>query len=266
MSPAAPYRYAERQPSDAASAWVLAYWSFAADTTPSPGDPYTVWPDGCVSLSVPLRGGHAGPLLCVGPRVVALQPPVYAGARLWGIRFWPDAAGTLFGVPAAELRDVTGEAPTRLQQWAAGLREAVAGADSDDARFSALDAWASARLGNAVAPEEPVRRAVRAIVKARAELPVSQVAAQAGIGLRQLQRRFAQRTGLTLREWARVRRLRESLAQRLQSETATWSRIAAEVGFVDHAHLAREFVQLTGVSPSQAARVLREIAHENVRP
>lgn len=266
MSSAAPYRYVERQPSEAAAHWVLAYWSFAADATPPPEQPYTVWPDGCVSLSVPLMGGQVGPLLCVGPRVVALQPPVFAGSRLWGIRFWPDAAGTLFGSAARALRDITGEAPPSLQEWAAGLRESVASAGSDDARFAVLDAWACARLRAAPIPDAPVRRAVQTLVAARGELPAAEVAAQAGLGLRQLQRRFAARTGLTLREWARVRRLRESLAQRLQSSTATWSRIAAEVGFVDHAHLAREFVQLTGFSPSQAARALREISHENVRP
>ena len=93
-----------------------------------------------------------------------------------------------------------------------------------------------------------------------------EVAAARRKRLRHLQRRFADATGLTLREWARVRRLREALAARLTLAPAGWSRIAAEVGFVDHAHLTREFVALTGVRPMEAARHLARTVHDAVRP
>ena len=62
-----------------------------------------------------------------------------------------------------------------------------------------------------------------------------------------------------------VRRLRAALAHRLE-DPANWSRIAAEVGFVDHAHLTREFVALTGMPPSQAAKHLARTSHSNVLP
>ena len=92
------------------------------------------------------------------------------------------------------------------------------------------------------------------------------VARQAAIGLRHLQRLFREATGLTLREYARVRRLREALAMRLTPSSPHWSEIAAGTGFVDHAHLTREFVALAGVPPSMAAVQLRMTAHRGVRP
>jgi len=92
------------------------------------------------------------------------------------------------------------------------------------------------------------------------------VARQAAVGLRHLQRLFREATGLTLREYARVRRLREALAMRLTPSSPHWSEIAAGTGFVDHAHLTREFVALAGVPPSTAAVQLRLTAHRGVRP
>ena len=93
------------------------------------------------------------------------------------------------------------------------------------------------------------------------------VARRAGLGLRQLQRRFPELTGLTLREYARVRRLRSTLGIRMQDALpGGWSRIAAEAGFVDHAHLSREFMALTGLSPSAAARHLARTTHDDVVP
>ncbi len=93
-----------------------------------------------------------------------------------------------------------------------------------------------------------------------------EVARAAALSLRQLQRRFAAATGLTLREWARVRRLRESLAQHMTGADGGWSAVAASTGFADHAHLTREFVALTGLPPSAAAKLLSATRHEHVQP
>lgn len=260
----------------------MSYWSFNADVAPDAGNPHTVWPDGCVSLSVPLvGGGRVGPLLCTGPRAVAFQPPITAKSALLGVRFWPDAAGSLFGVPAQSLRDWLGPAPAELSDWASGMQGALADdsgvsvAESAAAvsnggalrgQLARLDAWLTTRLRSAPAPDPTIRSAIQRIAALRGEARVGEVAAELGVGLRQLQRRFPAATGLTLREWARVRRLRSALAERLARAGGTWSRIAAETGFVDHAHLTREFVQLTGLPPSRAERLLRSIVHQDVRP
>ena len=95
---------------------------------------------------------------------------------------------------------------------------------------------------------------------------MGEVARASAVGLRHLQRMFPDATGLTLREFARVRRLREALALRLTAPVPSWSRIAAQTGFVDHAHLTREFVALAGIAPSLAATQLQTTDHHGVRP
>jgi AraC-like DNA-binding protein len=86
-----------------------------------------------------------------------------------------------------------------------------------------------------------------------------------GIGVRQLQRRFADATGLTIKSYSRVRRLRSSLARQLAVNEPI-SKTAAERGYADHAHLAREFAELTGMAPTNVLRHLARIEHRNVVP
>ena len=136
---------------------------------------------------------------------------------------------------------------------------------SNDETFTALDAWATTLLADAPEPDPKLRAAVRTIVTSHGEASLATVAAAAHISTRQLQRRFPIATGLTVGEYSRVRRLRAALAHRLTNE-ANWSRIAAEVGFVDHAHLTREFVALTGMPPRQASEHLARTAHANIVP
>lgn len=262
---AAPYRYAERAPSSAIAPWVLSLWSFQADATPSPDEPYTVWPDGCVSVALS-RDAYMSLLICVGPRNVAMRPPVAAGRRVWGFRLWPDVVERVTGLPARVLRDHVGPAPGPCAQRFAGLADALARSDDVDAVLRQLDAFLVERLAGLEPPEPRLRAAVRAIVARRGEVAMSDVAREAGIGLRHLQRRFPDATGLTLREYARVRRLREALARRMLGQSRQWSRVAAETGFVDHAHLAREFLALTGVQPSLASQQLDRTAHDDVSP
>lgn len=262
----APFRYTERAPSAAMARWVLSLWAFQSDATPAADEPYTVWPDGCTSIAV-ARGPGAEPmLLCVGPRISAMRPPVSAGRRLWGFRLWPDVVESVTGIEARRLRDYLALAPGAMAERFEGLDAALPHSDDPDVVLPALDRFLSARLTCTPEPDARIRAAVGAIVAGRGTVAMTGVASAAGVGLRHLQRRFPAATGLTLREYARVRRLREALAHRIAERLPGWSRIAAESGFVDHAHLAREFVALTGVNPTVAARQLGTTAHRDVVP
>jgi len=266
--PAPLYRYAERAPSAAIAPWVLSLWSFQSDVAPPEGESHSVWPDGCTSIGLVRIASQprAAMVVCVGPRITAMRPPVIAGQRLWGFRLWPDVVATATGVEAQSLRDFSGPAPGAIARRFVGLDEALPREDDVDVVLRALDAFLVSRLVGLVPPEPRIRAAVRAVVASRGESPMTEVARESGLSLRQLQRRFPAATGLTLRDFSRVRRLREALAQRLIAQPPGWSRVAAEVGFVDHAHLTREFVALTGIQPSVAWRQLTRTAHDDVSP
>jgi AraC-like DNA-binding protein len=245
---------------------VLSYWSFQADAPLPPDEIYTVFPDGCASIACvrPLDGPRL--LALVGPRVSPLHPPVYAGSRVWGIRLWPDAIEPMLGAQPRAIRDHFGMVPPDVLPRVSSLMAALPPADDPDIVFPALDEWATALVRQAPDPDPRVRAAVREIVARRGEGSLDDVARAAALGLRHLQRLFPESTGLTLREYARIRRLREALAFRMTPDSPSWSEVAAGTGFVDHSHLTREFVALAGIAPSAAAHQLRTTVHREVRP
>lgn len=266
VPPDTPFLYAERSPSPALGEWVLSYWYFSAEATAPTGDPYTVMPDGCTSVGV-LRLPSAPPFaICVGPRAASFQPGIVPGMQLAGIRLWPDTTHALLGVPPSALRDHQGPAPASISSLIASLATLLGTADSAARCFELMETWAAERCRGLSLPEPRVRRAVRAIAAARGEITLADAARAAHASPRQLQRLFPAATGLTVSEYARIRRLREALAMRLASDRAHWSRIAAERGFADHAHLTREFLALAGVPPSEVARQLARIEHQDVMP
>ncbi len=259
------FHYSECEVDPALSPWLLSYWYFRLHGEPSADTPFTVWPDGCLSIAFipfPVPGPR---ILATGPRVTAMQPPLRANSVLLGLRLWPDVIHDVTGIEARAFRDALGPAAAALATVFAPLLEPVSGLRALEPAKPVFDAALRSMSATWRAPDPAVRRAVRYIVAQRGEVEMSAVATEAGLSLRQVQRRFLERTALTMREWARVRRLRESLALKMRGVEG-WSAVAASAGFADHAHLTREFVALTGMAPTGAARLLDRVEHVNVRP
>lgn len=244
--------------------WILNYWRFAVLDRAPDAPPHTVWPDGCTSIAL-LRAAGPGPrVFWTGPRVTAMQPPLRPRSEMWGLRLWPDCSESVLGRSAPSLRDRMGLADPHIAGWAEPLVAAAADGDAP-AVIAAFDAMLRPRCPSWPTPDAVIRRALLHIAARKGNVAMAEVAREAGVGLRQLQRRFPAVTGLTLREWARVRRLRESIALRLHDAPA-WSAIAAESGFADHAHLAREYRELVGLAPTRVGNLLDTMEHRNVNP
>lgn len=230
----------------------------------APGFPHHIIPDGCVSLVAarPERGPARAALL--GPRAEALVVPLMPGDRYWGVRFWPDAAGAVL---ALDVRELAGRvvAPLTSPAWAADLLAALARcATQDDVRAAARALEQPVR--DAPPLDDVVRAVIVATVASRGEMSVAELARGAGIGTRQLERRFAAAVGLTPKQFGRIRRMRAALSHLLDPAPRTWSEVAADLGFADHSHLVRDAVDLSGLTPSALAGRVRSIRHGTVRP
>jgi AraC-like DNA-binding protein len=242
---------------------VLSFWVFRTTDACPPLAAHTVWPDGCTSLTVMRTPDGTPRVTCVvggaAPRTVV----IHRGTRVFGVRFWPDTGAATLGVPVKELTN--GPVPRPFAEAASALLHADNAAGTAEI-WRALGEWAVAHLAGREAPDAAVRAAIRAIVSAQGDVRLSDVAAAARVGTRQLQRRFVALTGLTMKEYARVRRLRSVLARRLAPGDEPWAVSAAHAGFADQAHLAREVARLTGLAPTDVERHLERIDHRNVTP
>jgi AraC-like DNA-binding protein len=104
---------------------------------------------------------------------------------------------------------------------------------------------------------------LRALVEAaqteREITTVEALRARAGLHLRELQRWFRDAVGVTPKWLIQRYRLHAALV-RLEAEPAPLAGLAAQLGYADQAHFARDFKLLGGVAPSRYARALAEDA------
>lgn len=159
----------------------------------------------------------------------------------------PLAARALLGLPAGELAHLDVHADDVLGADAHELHDRVQAAGSWPERFAAVDRVLLRRLAPAaVAPE--VRYAWDCLVRTGGRVRVEALAARTGWSARHLGARFATEVGLSPKAAARVARF--DRARRRAVRGGTLADLAADCGFYDQAHLAREFRALAGCSPT----------------
>jgi AraC-like DNA-binding protein len=243
----------------------------AIDAHPDPGQP-------AGSYDTLLGGLHTSPAL------VSHQGR-WSGVQL-GLT--PLGARTLLGVPAAELANWDAEAADVVGGFAAQLRELVVRQPTWAERFAVLDELLARRAAQSdadrcveVRPE--VRYAWRRLRQTGGGVGVAELAAETGLSARRLGSLFRDEFGLAPKEAGRVFRFthaRRRIGQVMggvlgtaggdgaagaaaggvgpaggrgtgEGAAVTFASLAAECGYYDQAHLAREFRALAGCPPSQ---------------
>jgi AraC-like DNA-binding protein len=238
VAPAADFRETALAGGLAAACWAVQVREDVVD--------WLVLPDGAVDV-VLVRGGEplvAGP--ATRPSVLA-QP---AGARTVGVRLRPGAVVAVLGVRADELRDLAlpvRELPAPWRDGALRAQEALDRGDAD--RAAALLVRAVGGAARATAPDLLTARAA-ALLAADPGLEAEAVARRLAVSPRHLRRRFAEQVGYGPKRYARIMRLQRLLALRARHPGAPAGRLAADAGYADHPHLARDCRELAGRRPS----------------
>jgi len=230
----------QRPPPASLARWVDAFWDFQGE-----GRAHRVLPDGCMDFLFDLQSGEAS---LAGPMTHAEVVTVDPGARLFGVRFRPGAAALLLEAPADALRDQHLALRELTVGALATLGEQMAEAADHAQRCQLIGEVLHRGLGRQRAFDARVHRAATLIVDAHGTLPISRVAAECGMGERQLERLFRERVGLGPKLCARIARLRHAVAL-AESGVQSQAGLAARAGYADEAHLLRDFRQLAGASP-----------------
>ena len=165
--------------------------------------------------------------------------------RSVGVQLAP-AGGALLGLPAGELA----EAHTRLDDvWgreAARLRERLADAETPTAQLDTLESWLLARL--------PRVRGVHPMVVDAVDCfgggaRVGDVVERSGYSHRTFLTVFRQAVGLAPKTFCRVLRVQRAIGALGRGDSLAGA--AADAGYADQAHLARDFAAIAGVAPGR---------------
>lgn len=204
-----------------------------------------VAPDG--SLDLLWRGGK---LEIAGPDTVHRRVPLGPGELVCGVRLRPGAARPLLGeVPATAVRDAQ---PGLDLLWDAASRRL------QDRIAAASGPWQAAeRLAEALTARlrehrpDPVAVAVATALDRPRPVGISGLAWEFGYSERQLRRRVLAAAGYGPKTLEQILRFRRSMAA--SGPGADWSRIAAEQGYADQAHLSRQVRRWSGATPRELA-------------
>lgn len=255
--------YREVKPSAALVPYVQCYWFITAVYAPPVLN--RICPDGCADIIVDLSatlpiGGAPGVGRCyaVGTMLRAARIALAGAIHLVGVRLRPGTAGPIFGLPMHELTDTTAPLPD-LWAEATDLGPSLAEATTPSDRVARLERSLLARLRRVREPAAVVRQAIRFVARTGGTRPVRELEQAVGLGGRHLERHFRDAVGISPKSFARVVRFRRALAAMQQSGTIPWSRLAAETGYYDQAHLIREVRALAGVTPTGLATELRQV-------
>jgi AraC-like DNA-binding protein len=200
-----------------------------------------VLPDGCADLVWSRSGGLriAGP--DTGPVVYELEP----GYEAAGLRLRPGAAGSVLGIPLAELRDQRAPLEWLWGRDAALLEERLALAEPRNRRD--LLEQAVRPLAREAEPDPLVVASLGLL--GRRESSVAELSRTLAIGERALRRRFDRAIGYGPKKLDRIIRFRRFLHQAGSRREASLAETAFEVGYADQAHLTRECRRLSGLTP-----------------
>jgi len=193
------------------------------------------------------------------PRLDVLAP----GTTIVGVRLRPGAASPLLGAPASELVDLVLDPEDLWGRPAAPLGELMDAQASPEAALDALQRDLANRIAPDAAPDPIVREVVRRLRWGRDD--IGSIRSELYISERQLRRRFLAAVGVapkTLHRMLRFQRFlavaQHAVAHGRAPTTDGLAVHAAEAGYADQAHLSRECLRLTGVSPRS---FLQEIEH-----
>lgn len=165
----------------------------------------------------------------------------------------PRGSRALFGMPTAAIGGWMVDLADILGSDAVELRERIALEESWEARFAILDEVLLRRLDSAVAAtvDPSLERAWQLLTEDAGSRRVADVAAEIGWSRRHLVNRFAGEFGITPKDSARIARFDASHRIMRRPVIPSIAEVAAVCGYYDQAHMARDWRELAGLSPSR---------------
>ena len=240
--PASVYR--EYTPPAALKEFLICTWTLEILARSQPHQ-QRVLPDGCSDI---VWFGDAPPVV-VGPMTRPVLATTDAGAKLVGLRFRPEVASRVLGVPAHELTDR--DIPLD-DLWNRGAIDRASDRIRDERTAAGRAAIAQSLIASrcdATRPRDSVVQYAVSLLTAAHCKRIDELARHLGISERQLHRRFVASVGYSPKTFQRIVRFQKLLALAEADTRAPLGDVSLAAGYADQAHMTREVVEFAGVTP-----------------
>jgi AraC-like DNA-binding protein len=173
-----------------------------------------------------------------------------AEASIIGVHFKPGGAFPFLGLPASDLADTHVDLETLWGLPAGWLRERLCEAELSAERFQLLQQALLSRLSQSVEKHYAVSAALELFGNNLARPTVRAAAKYLGLSERRFIQVFKTEVGVTPKLFSRIQRFQQTRAFIQQNHSPDWATLALDFGYFDQSHLIREFLEFSGVSPT----------------
>ena len=168
-----------------------------------------------------------------------------------GVRFQPGGAGAFVRTPMPELADEIQDLSDVQSTRDSCLLDRVGELDDTDDRLAVLERELLDRIDPSAGVDPVVAHVAGRLNESGGNCSLDALAAECGLGARQLQRRFRAGVGIGPKLFARITRFQRALSMLDGRVHGRLAELAASCGYFDQAHLIRDFRQLAGITPGR---------------
>ena len=265
--------YVEFPPAPHVAHLIKCVWNYEASAHETDGRPERIVPDGNPELVIhyghpfseftPNQTRQRQPrafMMGQMTRPLALDPSQGAPGIV-RVRFHPAGSRAMLGAAMDEFThqrlNVEDIAPGRT----ASLVDQIACAPTAAARAMILQNFvADFAHGNERFQDATVFAWTSRIARSNGRLAVAQLAQDAGLSVRQLERRFRAQVGTAPRQYANVIRFRSVFDALSAGAKPDWAALALGAGYFDQSHMIRDFQRFLGCSPTAFLTQLRGLS------
>lgn len=181
-----------------------------------------------------------------------------------GVHFKPGGAFPFFSLPAGELANAHIDLGAIWGSAAAELHGQLHDLPTPSERFLRVEQALMRRLVDPPTRHDAVRAGLDLLARPHDRVLVRDIAKAVDLSERRFIEVFTEEVGLTPKLFARVQRFQRAMAASRDAVKPDWASLAVACGYFDQAHLIRDFVAFSGVSPADYHRRQKRIDHAGV--
>jgi AraC-like DNA-binding protein len=183
--------------------------------------------------------------------------------RFYGVHFKPAGVYPFLRMPLSELRNQVVPVDAIWGTFAAEIRERLYAAPTIQAGFAVLERMLLSRLADTLHGLDVVQYAIAQTARLRGALSIGALSDTIGISQNHLGTQFKRMVGVPPKELARFYRFAHVVGSIDPTKSVDWGRIVQQCRFYDLSHLNKDFVEFTGLNPSDYLRLRQRFHLEN---
>ncbi len=186
---------------------------------------------------------------------------LHPGVQSFAIFFQPAGWSTLFDIPVAEITNRIVDAMVFHGPAMRLLWNQLGESPSFDERIRITEAFLFHRISRLTQKKSvsAVSFAANLIRRQHGAVPISVLADQYSLGMRQFERNFKREVGVSPKCFARVARFQGAVDAKLATPARSWLDIAHNFGYFDQMHMIHDFEMLGRTIPSRLIGQMGEV-------